>query len=110
MDVHLKTKNARFSIPEIGKSLSAMFVIKRFLKNQNSWNTEKQSIQKWPKNRQDSECCFKNECWFRNDFEDIKEDNIKANENEKLIEKLVGLVEKLNERVSNLETPEKIIQ
>ena len=55
------------------------------------------------------ECIQKNVCWFRNDFEDIKEDNIKANENEKLIEKLVGLVEKLNERVSNLETPEKIL-
>ena len=55
------------------------------------------------------ECIYKNECWFRHDFEDIKEDNIKANENEKLIEKLVGLVEKLSERVSNLETPEKIL-
>ena len=32
--------------------------------------------------------------------------NIKTNENEKLIEKLVGLVEKLNERVSSLENPE----
>ena len=50
------------------------------------------------------ECIYKNECWFRHDFEDIKEDNIKTNENEKLIEKLVGLVEKLNERVSKLET------
>ena len=53
------------------------------------------------------ECIYDNECWFRHDFEDIKEDNIKANENEKLIEKLVTLVEKLNERVSKLETPEK---
>ena len=61
------------------------------------------------KSCKNGECIYKNECWFRHDFEDIKEDNIKANENEKLIEKLVGLVEKLNERVSNLETPEKIL-
>ena len=35
-----------------------------------------------------------------------KQNNKKTNENEKLIEKLVGLVEKLNERVSSLENTE----
>ena len=50
-----------------------------------------------------NECIYKNECWFRHEHEDTKINNIKINENEKLIEKLVGLVEKLNQRVSSLE-------
>ena len=53
-----------------------------------------------------NECIYKNECWFIHEQENTKVNNIKTNENEKLIEKLVGLVEKLNERVSSLENPE----
>ena len=45
-------------------------------------------------------------CWFRHENGHTKLDNIKTNENEKLIEKLVGLVEKLNERVLILEKSE----
>ena len=50
-----------------------------------------------------NQCIYEKECWFRHTNEDTQMNNIKTNENEKLIEKLVGLVEKLNERVSTLE-------
>ena len=53
-----------------------------------------------------TQCFYENECWFRHENDNSKLNNIKTNENEKLIEKLVGLVEKLNERVSTLEKKE----
>ena len=56
-----------------------------------------------------NQCIYENECWFRHENDNSKLNNIKTNENEKLIEKLVGLVEKLNERVLTLEK-KRIIQ
>ena len=53
-----------------------------------------------------TQCFYENECWFRHENDNSKLNNIKTNENEKLIEKLVGLVEKLNERVLTLEKKE----
>ena len=55
---------------------------------------------------QNNQCNFENECWFRHENDNIKLINIKTNKNEKFIEKLVGLVEKLYERALTLEKKE----
>ena len=75
----------------------------QFMKHRKSEHSE------MVKTCKNNECIYKNECWFRhehNEHENTQINNIKTNENEKLIEKLVGLVEKLNKRVSCLENLE----
>ena len=49
------------------------------------------------------ECVFKKSCWFRHEHEDNQVNKEKTNENEKYMQKLLKIVEKLSEKVSNLE-------
>ena len=56
------------------------------------------------------ECVFEESCWFRHEHEDTQLNKEKTNENEKYMQKLLEIVEKLSEKVSNLEKVNEVRQ
>ena len=56
------------------------------------------------------ECVFKTSCWFKHDHQDTQVYHEKKNENDKYIQKLLAIVEKLNEKVAKLENSKETRQ
>ena len=83
MGVHLRTESAGFSMPETFKCniCEQTFSEKsEFMKHRKNKHPEMVKVFK------NNQCIYENECWCRHSYEDTQMNNIKTNENEKLIE------------------------